>query len=132
MLQDQLRRKEIADYIAARLRDNLATMREEFAAPGRVPSCWVDNLLPNPLARHIFDNFPPVERMMFKNSIKERKYVSAQMNEHPSILEDTVFAFQDPRVLQLIAEITGLSALEPDSDLYAGGISSMRKGNYLK
>lgn len=69
---------------------------------------------------------------MFKNSIKERKYVSAQMDEHPSILEEVVFAFQDPRVLELTAEITGLKALEPDSDLYAGGISSMRKGNYLK
>jgi Rps23 Pro-64 3,4-dihydroxylase Tpa1-like proline 4-hydroxylase len=92
----------------------------------------VDNLLPNPLARGIFDAFPPVGRMMFRNSIKERKYVSAQMNEHPAILEETVFAFQDPRVLQLIAEITGLRALEPDSNLYAGGISSMRRGNYLK
>jgi Rps23 Pro-64 3,4-dihydroxylase Tpa1-like proline 4-hydroxylase len=132
MLQDQPGRKEIADHIAACLQENLSAMREAFASPGRVPSCSVDNLLPDSLARRIFDNFPPVGRMMFRNSIKERKYVSAQMNEHPPILEETVFAFQDPRVLQLIAAITGLDALEPDTNLYAGGISAMSNGNYLK
>lgn len=70
--------------------------------------------------------------MTFKNSIKERKYVTAQMDEHPPILEDAVFAFQDPRVVGLISAITGLRQLEPDSDLYAGGISAMPKGSYLK
>ncbi len=69
---------------------------------------------------------------MFKNSIKERKYVSAQMNQHPPLLEEIVFAFQDPRVLRIVGDITGLRGVEPDSNLYAGGISAMPQGNYLK
>ena len=132
MTGDHLRRQDIANHIAARLRSNLMTMRAEFASSERVQSCWVDDLLPIPMARRIHDCFPAADKMMFKNSIKERKYVSAQMNEHPEILEEIVFAFQEPPVLELVAEITGLRALEPDSDLYAGGISCMRKGNYLK
>ena len=55
-----------------------------------------------------------------KNSIKERKYVSAQMNQHPPLLEEIVFAFQDPRVLRIVGDITGLRGVEPDSNLYAG------------
>jgi len=70
--------------------------------------------------------------MMFKNSLKERKYVAAQMDEHDPLLEETVYAFQEPRVLALVSEITGLAALEPDSDLYAGGVSAMPQGAYLK
>jgi len=70
--------------------------------------------------------------MTFKNAIKERKYVSAQMNEPPPILEEALYAFQDPRVVRLVGEITGLRDLEPDAGLYAGGISAMPKGAYLK
>ena len=132
MFSDSPRRDEIASHIAVRLRGNLEAMREQYRSPEQVPSCWIDELLPDDLARRIFESFPPVGRMSFKNSIKERKYVSAQMNQHPPLLEETVYAFQDPRVLQLVGEITGLREIEPDADLYAGGISAMPKGNYLK
>jgi len=70
--------------------------------------------------------------MQFKNSIKERKLVSAQMDVHPAILEEAVYAFQEPEVVAVIAEITGMKAIEPDVDLYAGGISTMLRGGYLK
>lgn len=125
-------RSEIADRVAARLLANVQHMREQFSKSGRIPSCWVDNVLPEALARQIYGGFPPVGRMMFKNSIKERKYVAAQMNEHPPILEEAVFAFQDKRVVDLVGQITGLREIEPDTNLYAGGISAMPKGNYLK
>lgn len=122
----------MAGYIAARLQENLGTMQEEFSAPDKISACWVDDLLPEELALQIYEAFPPAGRMRFKNSIKERKYVAVQMNEHPAILEEAVFAFQDKRVVDLISEITGLREIEPDSDLYAGGISAMPKGSYLK
>ena len=69
MLQDSLqraelgespRREEIATHIVARLQDNLATMHQPYTFPGRVPSCWVDDLLPDALARRIFASFPTV------------------------------------------------------------------------
>lgn len=70
--------------------------------------------------------------MSFKKSIKERKHVAAQMDEHAPILEEAVYAFQQPEVLRIIADITGLKSLEPDAELYAGGVSAMVKGSYLK
>ena len=125
-------RAEIADHIVRRLEQSRDEMRRQFALPGRVPSCLVDDLLPAALAQEIHAAFPPSGRMTFKNSIKERKYVAAQMDEHPPILEEAVYAFQDPRVVTLVGEITGLREIEPDVDLYAGGVSAMPKGNYLK
>lgn len=132
MQTSPISRSEIADHIVTRLHDALAEMRDQYAAPGQVPSCWVDDLLPEPLAREIFAAFPPAGRMMFKNSIKERKYVAAQMDAYAPILEEAVFAFQDKRVIELVGAITGLQQIEPDEHLYAGGISAMPQGNYLK
>ena len=127
-----LTRDVVAGHIAERLEQEAERMRADFSQPGRVPSCSVDDLLPEEMARAFHQRFPPSGRMMFKNSLKERKYVAAQMDEHDPVLEEAVYAFQDPRVLELVGRITGLEGLEPDSDLYAGGISSMPKGAYLK
>lgn len=125
-------RDEIAHHIVARLHSEFESMRDQFSSPGLVPTCRVDDLLPQALACQIHENFPAVGRMMFKNSMKERKYVTAQMSDYSPILEEAVFAFQDPRVVDLVSGITGLREIEPDADLYAGGISAMPKGNYLK
>jgi Rps23 Pro-64 3,4-dihydroxylase Tpa1-like proline 4-hydroxylase len=125
-------RGEMAGHIVARLQQAGASMKEAFDETGRVPSCFVDDLLPIDIACAIYAAFPDHGRMMFKNSIKERKFVAAQMDAYPAVLEDIVYAFQDPRVLHQVAAITGLQALEPDADLYAGGLSAMPKGAYLK
>jgi len=58
--------------------------------------------------------------------------VAAQMDALDPLIEEAVYAFQDPRVLALISRITGFRDLEPDVDLYAGGISTMSKGAYLR
>jgi Rps23 Pro-64 3,4-dihydroxylase Tpa1-like proline 4-hydroxylase len=42
-----------------------------------------------------------------------------------------VFAFQDPRIVEIVAYITGIRRLEPDAELYAGGISIMGRGHFL-
>ena len=125
-------RKHIADLIVARLEPQVASISPEFHCPGRISSCQVPDLLPADLAREIYGRFPPSDRMMHKRSIKENKHVAAQMDAFDPLLEEVVFAFQDPRVVDLIARITGLTTLEPDVDLYAGGISAMSKGAYLR
>lgn len=47
------------------------------------------------------------------------------------ILEETIFAFQDPRIVSAIQEICCTQSLVPDENLYAGGISLMGEGNFL-
>lgn len=118
--------------IAHRLRDEQDKAKTEYRRVDGVPTFAVDNLLPEEWAKQIYNAFPEQGRMQLKHSIKERKHVSAQMNAHPPILEEAVYAFQQPEVVAVVAEITGLSALEPDVDLYAGGISAMSRGGYLK
>lgn len=125
-------RRILGQRVAERLTEVSKSARESFSTSRRVPAVAIDDILPEQWARDIFAAFPEQGRMRFKNSLKERKHVSAQMSEHPPILEEVVYAFQQPEVVSAIAEITGLKALEPDSDLYAGGISAMGKGSYLK
>lgn len=125
-------RARIADHIVARLTEAGAEMRAQFTTPGRIPSCHLDDLLPVALAEEIHASFPPSGRMTLRRSVKENKFVSAQMDRHPPILEEAIFAFQDPRVMALVGGITGIPGLEPDPELYAGGISAMPQGAYLK
>jgi Rps23 Pro-64 3,4-dihydroxylase Tpa1-like proline 4-hydroxylase len=125
-------RTDLADLIVARLEPELERLTSEFHAPGRIPSCQVLDLLPADLAERIYRRFPASDAMMLKRSIKENKHVAAQMDAFDPLLEEAVYAFQDPRVVEQIAQITGLRALEPDVDLYAGGISAMAKGGYLR
>lgn len=125
-------RREIADHIVARLEPAIDAMTADFHTVGQIRSCQISDLLPADLALQIFSNFPASDRMMLKRSIKENKHVAAQMDAFDPILEETVYAFQDARVVEQVARISGLTTLEPDVDLYAGGISAMSKGAYLR
>ena len=122
----------IADLILARLTESSATLTEQMSIGHRVRSGCVDDLLPHNLAHALFESFPDPNRMVLKRSIKENKLVGAQMDQFNPALEEAVYAFQDPRVVQAIEAATGLRDLEPDVDLYAGGISLMTKGGYLR
>ncbi|MBV9826775.1 MAG: 2OG-Fe(II) oxygenase [Alphaproteobacteria bacterium] len=125
-------RTEIAGHIAATLARHCDTLTAAFHAPGQIASCYVDDLLPEPIARAISHQFPGTGDMVLKGSLRERKYVSAQMDRHAPLIEEAIYAFQDTRVLRVLKDITGLPELEPDAALYAGGISAMPQGNYLR
>ncbi|MGB3710127.1 MAG: 2OG-Fe(II) oxygenase [Erythrobacter sp.] len=127
-----MNRTQIADRIVARLEEESGALAGTFRRLGRISTCVIDDLLPPDLVARINDRFPTSDRMVLKRSIKENKHVAAQMDEHDPILEEAVYAFQDPRVVKLVGEITGITDLEPDVDLYAGGISAMQKGAYLR
>ncbi len=126
-----MNRQELARLIHARLASLEPALTQEFHAAGRVRSFIVDDLLPAETAQRIADAFPPIERMVHKKNLGQDKYVGVQMNEYEPILEETVYAFQAPEVVELIARVTGLEELLPDADLYAGGISTMCQGNFL-
>lgn len=127
-----MNREQMAELILARLGSGLQQLASDFQTPGRIRSCQVFDLLPSDFARQIFDRFPASDAMMLKRSIKENKHVAAQMDAFDPLLEEIVYAFQDQRVVEVISSITGLRALQPDSNLYAGGISAMSKGAYLR
>lgn len=124
-------RSQIADQIVKKIQNEKARSSAEYKIPGRIPSFWVDNLLEEDLALEIYRQFPPPEKMRLRDTMREQKYVAAQMNLYPSLLEEAIYAFQDPRIVNLVSEITGMKGLLPDEKLYAGGISVMTQGNFL-
>lgn len=127
----QFTRAVLAGLIHERLAPHAETYRREFTIPGRVQSFYVDNLLPQDVALAIFEAFPHLDRMIRRRNWREDKFIGVQMNQYERLIEESVFAFQDESVVNLIGEVTGLSALEPDPRLYAGGISSMVRGQFL-
>ncbi len=130
-LTDALSREELAAAIRQRLSAEKDRLRQEFLAPGRIASAFVDNLLPEEWARQIYRAFPPTDRMRRLQTLRENKFVGAQMDRFASVLEEAVYAFQAPDIVELIGSITGLRRLQPDEHLYAGGLSLMVKGNFL-
>ena len=92
---------------------------------------FVDDLLPVEIASEINAVFPKSEDMMLKKSLREDKYIAAQMNLYNPILEEIIYAFQDQRIVALISEICGLNEVFPDENLYAGGLSMMGYKQFL-
>lgn len=124
-------RREIASLVLARLLAAEAAACEEFHLPRTVRSFAVDNLLPADLAQQIASRFPSEDKMLLKHHLGEFKYIGVQMNQYDPLIEETLFAFQDPEIVAVIARITGIEGLLPDEHLYAGGISAMLEGHFL-
>jgi Rps23 Pro-64 3,4-dihydroxylase Tpa1-like proline 4-hydroxylase len=121
-------RAEIAELIVERLRANETDAATRFAAQHYFV---IDDLLPEALAQSIYSSFPDTSTMMLRKSIRELKYVTSQMDKCAPLLEEVIYAFQDPRVVSEVAGVTGLKEVVPDAKLYAGGISLMAPGHYL-
>lgn len=91
----------------------------------------VDDLLPIEIANHIASCFPNAEDMRLMDTFREKKYTSKAFDRFNPILGDVTFAFQDPRVVDIVSQITGIKEQIPDSLLYAGGLSAMGEGHFL-
>jgi Rps23 Pro-64 3,4-dihydroxylase Tpa1-like proline 4-hydroxylase len=128
----KMNRTEIADLIVNSLeKARSATMEMYRNTSHEIGYFYIDDVLPAALGQRIYESFPHANAMRRKKSLREYKYISAQMNNYDHILEEAIYAFQDPRVVSLIAEITGITKLFPDEHLYAGGISLMGDGQFL-
>lgn len=127
-----MQRQEMADLILSRLREEQSSIQELYESTfNEIGYFYVDNLLPEEVARKIYNSFPSFDSMRLRKSLREYKYIAAQMDQYDPILEEAIFAFQDARVVSFIQEICGIDNLYPDEHLYAGGISLMGQGNFL-
>jgi Rps23 Pro-64 3,4-dihydroxylase Tpa1-like proline 4-hydroxylase len=125
-------RNELANLILKRLEEVKGTVQIQFdETKSKIGYFFVDDLLPVEVALQLSHSFPETSQMVLKKSIREDKFIGVQMNKYDLLLEETIYAFQDERVVQLVSEITGLPNVFPDQQLYAGGISLMKKGQYL-
>ncbi len=121
-------RHEYAEQICKRLEECKNYLQKDFAIENRIKSCYIDDLLDENDAKKIYEAFPHKENLLKMKDIRGYKYVGIQMNKFDPILEEIIYAFQQPRVVDLISEITGFEELLPDEYLYAGGIGLMDYG----
>lgn len=125
-------RKEISKLITQKLTKNSKELQEQFLKNfNKVGYFFVDDLLPESLALSIYENFPKLSETKSKKDFREYKYVAYQMDKYHKLLEEVIYAFQEQIVVTAISKITKLPNLLPDKNLYAGGLSLMKKNNFL-
>ena len=126
-------REELVKLILERLEKDAGKIKADFAAAKGVNTHFaaIDNLFPEEIARKIFESFPPVEEMRLLDSFREKKYTSKSLEKFEPLITDATFAFQDERIIEKVAELTGIEDPKGDPHLYAGGISAMAKGHFL-
>jgi len=125
-------RNDIALLIIERLELEKNELTQQFErSKDKIGFFVLDNVLSDKLAMKIFENFPEIEESTQKKSLREHKYVAFQMDKYHAILEEVIYAFQDKRIVKIIKEICSLRSIFPDEHLYAGGLSMMKKGNFL-
>jgi Rps23 Pro-64 3,4-dihydroxylase Tpa1-like proline 4-hydroxylase len=127
-----MNRIELANLIYKRISENKIALKNQFSnSKSAIGYFFLDNLLPEEIVIKIHEVFPQSSEMILKKSIREDKYVAAQMNLYNPILEEIIYAFQDKKIVDLIAEICDIKEAIPDENLYAGGISMMGKNQFL-
>jgi len=125
---------ELVTLIEQRLRRDEQQIRAAFqpqSAVVQTRACSIPDLLPLELANGIFRGFPPLANRRRMSSLRERKYTFKQLRDCAAIVGNATFAFQDPRIVRVVEELTGMRGLIPDARLYAGGISAMVRGDFL-
>lgn len=125
-------RKEIAKLIFDKIESHKEVLTKQYhGSKSEIGYFYIDDLLPKEIADACFRVFPEKSDMRCLNTIREYKYVSAQMDRHDKLLEDMIYAFQDRNIVELIGDICGIKSLYADESLYAGGLSLMAKDNFL-
>jgi len=124
--------KEISKLIYSKINDARDDLSRQFhESQNHIGYFFIDNLLPEDLAKKCFEVFPDPEEMRCLKNLREHKHISAQMDKHHELLEKVIYAFQGENVVRLIGEICKIDLLYADDSLYAGGLSLMAKDNYL-
>jgi Rps23 Pro-64 3,4-dihydroxylase Tpa1-like proline 4-hydroxylase len=127
-----MERKAYSKLIFDTLSSNKERLKEQYDdSKTGIGYFFIDDLLPHDIALEIYKAFPAQDEMVLKKSIREDKYVAAQMNLYNPLLEEIIYAFQDQRVVELVSEICGIKNIVPDENLYAGGISAMGHKQFL-
>ena len=125
-------RKDLSDLIFSKIEKNQDILSKQFEdSKNKIGFFYIDDLLPEEIAIQIHENFPKSSEMVLKKSIRENKYIAAQMDLYHPILEDIIYALQDKRIVKLVAKICAIKEAFPDDKLYAGGISLMGKNQFL-
>jgi Rps23 Pro-64 3,4-dihydroxylase Tpa1-like proline 4-hydroxylase len=127
-----MKREELSTHIFENILKNKETLKNQYTDNStEIGFFYLDNLLPKEVVLTIYNNFPAVENTVLRKNIRERKFTAFQMNKYEPILENIIYAFQDKRIVDLVGDICNISKVSADENLYAGGLSLMKKDNFL-
>jgi len=127
-------REKLVVLILERLEREAEKIRHDFGSDDSIKTkyCAIDELLPSEIAGRIAGAFPASEKMRLLDSFREKKYTSKSLDQFDPLIADITFAFQDKRVIEKVADLTGIKDAIGDPHLYAGGISAMAPGHFLQ
>ena len=126
--------ESLSNHLLGRLKMTKDSIRDQWNSPQGTGTRHfvVDALLPLEVCQGIHDAFPKNgEGFVSRASFRERNRTTANLSRYDAILSDITYAFQDQRVVEEIAGMTGIQECEPDPELYAGGLSMMFCGDFL-
>lgn len=102
-------RNEFADLIFEKIVAERPHITEQYEkSKNKIGYFWIDGLLPHEIALQLANSFPSPNQMVLKKSIRENKYIGVQMNLYNPILEEVIYAFQEEKIVNLIAEICNI------------------------
>ncbi|MBT7610757.1 MAG: 2OG-Fe(II) oxygenase [Bacteriovoracaceae bacterium] len=128
------RADELKSYIIESLKQGETELKKQWDSPKgtKTKYFFLDQIMPLEVIEELYSAFPKDGNGFFsRKSFREQKRTSAHLSKYNSILADCTFAFQDPEVINVISNIVGMSEIEPDPLLYAGGLSMMFKNDFL-
>ena len=100
--------KELSELIYDKIYNQKEELREFYnTTKSKIGYFFIDDLLPESLAKKCHEVFPDKASMRRLKSMREYKYISAQMNKHDQFLEHVIYAFQDEKIVSLIGDICG-------------------------
>ena len=93
---------------------------------------YIDNLLPIDDVDEIYNEYlKNTDKWIISRGLFERKSTLKEIDTLGSIIPAITDSFHSPEVVNAISNITGIKELVPDPSLYAGGMSRMKKGDFL-
>lgn len=126
-----MNQQDLGRQIAEQLHQHKDELWAQWNSAEPVRHCYLDDLLPEEIARRIYASLPAPETLMLRESIKERKRVGIKVEDYAPEMAAILFAFQQQEVVDAVATITKQEQLTADASLYGSGISLMLEGDFL-
>lgn len=125
---------DLSRCVSQRLTQDETALRNAFGAPSaqRVRWCVVDDVFPESVPEQAYRELPPLGAMLRREDLKERKYVTANIDTLKPMLQSLVLAFNRQDIADVVARIMGKPNLEVDTQLYNGGITMMTPKDFMR
>ena len=133
-LKDSCKKEYFVNKILSRLDEESEYIIEQWNNPFKTSTRHfvLDKLLPQSDVEDIYAAFPRNGDGFFdRESFREKKRTSADLNGFDIVLSDITYAIQDPRVVGKVSNLCSMFNIKPDPKLYAGGLSMMFPDDYL-